>query len=89
MVEARQIAERCRVAGNAAFKARQYSEALRCYQLGLDSERTSMTLNANAAMAALKIQCYVQTIEHCDKVRVGACGHACAQRTGRACITEA
>lgn len=68
MVEARQIAERCRVRGNDAFKAKQWSEALRCYQEGIDSERTNMTLHANAAMAALRIQCYVQAVEHCDKV---------------------
>lgn len=60
MVEARQLAERRRVAGNAAFKAKQYSEALSCYQQGLSSERTNMTLHANAAQAALKLNCYVQ-----------------------------
>lgn len=68
MVQQRQLAERQRVAGNAAFKAGQYSEALRCYQLGLESQRHSMTLHANAAMAALKLSCYVQALEHCDKV---------------------
>jgi hypothetical protein len=70
MVERRQLAERCRVRGNEAYQARQYSEALRCYQEGVDSERTNMTLHANAAMAALKINCFVQAIEHCDKVRL-------------------
>ena len=68
MVEQRQIAERMRVKGNAAFKSKQYSEALRCYQEGIQSEKTNMTLHANAAQAALKIKCYVQAIEHCDKV---------------------
>ncbi|GFR41120.1 hypothetical protein Agub_g1764 [Astrephomene gubernaculifera] len=68
MVERRQLAERCRVRGNAAYQARQYSEALRCYQEGLESERTNMALHANAAMAALKMSCFVQAIEHCDKV---------------------
>lgn len=70
MVEQRQIAERMRVKGNEAFKAHQYTEALRCYQEGLSSEKTNMALHSNAAMAALKVQCYVQAIEHCDKVRV-------------------
>jgi hypothetical protein len=70
MVERRQLAERCRVAGNAAYAAKQYSEALRCYQQGVESERTNMALHANAAMAALKLQCYVQAVEHCDKVSV-------------------
>lgn len=69
MVEQRQIAERMRVAGNEAFKAGQYSEALRCYQMGVDAQKTNMALHANAAQAALKLQCYVQAIEHCGKVR--------------------
>ncbi|GIL99722.1 hypothetical protein Vretimale_4862 [Volvox reticuliferus] len=68
LVERRQLAERCRVRGNEAYKTRQYSEALRCYQQGIESERTNMALHANAAMAALKINCFVQAIEHCDKV---------------------
>jgi tetratricopeptide (TPR) repeat protein len=71
MVEQRQIAERQRQAGNAAFKQQQYSEALRCYQAGLEVQRHSMVLHANAAAAALKLNCYVQALEHCDKV--GGC----------------
>jgi hypothetical protein len=71
MVEQRQIAERQRVAGNEAFKSGQYSEALRCYQLGIEAQKINMTLHANAAMAAIKLQCFVQAIEHCDKVRAG------------------
>ncbi|KAG1662073.1 hypothetical protein FOA52_005320 [Chlamydomonas sp. UWO 241] len=67
MVEARQVAERMRVKGNDAFKAKQWSESLSCYQEGIASERTNMTLHANAAQAAIKINCYVQAIEHCDK----------------------
>lgn len=68
MVEQRQIAERQRQLGNAAFKAGQHSEALRCYEQGLEAQRHNMTLHANAAMAALKLKCYVATQEHCDKV---------------------
>ncbi|KAG2500046.1 hypothetical protein HYH03_002326 [Edaphochlamys debaryana] len=68
MVERRQLAERCRVAGNEAYATKQYSEALRCYQRGIESERTNMALHANAAMAALKMSCFVQAVEHCDKV---------------------
>lgn len=60
MTEQRQIAERQRVRGNEAFKAGQWSEALRCYELGLDAQRHNAALHANAAMAALKMQCYVQ-----------------------------
>lgn len=70
MVEQRQIAERQRQLGNAAFKAGQYSEALRCYEAGLEMQRHNMTLHANAAMAALKLRCYVAAQEHCDKVCV-------------------
>lgn len=68
MVEQRQIAERQRVRGNEAFKSGQFGEALRCYELGLDAQRHNMTLHANAAMAALKLQCYVQAMEHASKV---------------------
>ncbi len=68
MVEQRQLAEQERVRGNEAYKRRQYREALRCYEAGLDAQRHSMALHANAAMAALKLQCYVQVMEHCDKV---------------------
>jgi tetratricopeptide (TPR) repeat protein len=68
MVEQRQLAESQRQLGNAAFKGGQYSEALRCYEQGLEAQRHNMTLHANAAMAALKIKCYVAAQEHCDKV---------------------
>lgn len=81
MVEQRQIAERMRVKGNEAFKAHQYSEALRCYQEGLSSEKTNMALHSNAAMAALKVQCYVQAIEHCDKVRVPQSTSQCSDHS--------
>jgi tetratricopeptide (TPR) repeat protein len=68
MVEQRQLAERARVAGNAAMAAGQWSEALRCYETGLDAQRHNMALHANAALAALKKSCYVLALEHCDKV---------------------
>ena len=67
MVEQRQIAERQRVQGNAAYKHGQYSEALRCYEAGLEAQRQDMALHANAAMAAIKLKCYVQALEHCNK----------------------
>jgi len=69
MVEQRQIAERQRKLGNAAFHSKQYSEALRCYEQGLQAQRHDMALHANAAMAALKLKCYVQALEYCNKVR--------------------
>lgn len=63
-----QIAERCRVKGNDAFKKGQYAEAYRAYTEGLESQKTSMALHGNAALASLKMGCLVQAIEHCDKV---------------------
>lgn len=75
MVEQRQLAERQRVAGNAAMAARNWSEALRCYEIGLESQRHSIVLHANAALAALKKQCYVQALEHCDKVKCWTAWH--------------
>lgn len=68
MVEGRQRAERCRVAGNDAFRQKQWAEAYRCYEEGLDAERANAKLQGNAALAALKMGCYAQAIEHCDKV---------------------
>ena len=68
LVEQRQLAERQRVRGNELFKQKRFSEAYQCYEIGLDAERHSMTLHANAAMASLKLQCWIQAIEHCDKV---------------------
>lgn len=68
MVEQRQVAERQRVKGNALFKQGQYSEAYQCYDIGLGSQRHNMALHANAAMASIKTGCFVQAIEHCDKV---------------------
>jgi hypothetical protein len=81
MVEQRQIAERQRQLGNDAFRTRQYSEALRCYELGLEAQRHNMALHANAAMAALKLKCYVAAQEHCDKVRETCRRHASTKFT--------
>ena len=60
MRASRQVAERRRVEGNVAYAAGQFSEALRCYDLGLESEKRNKALHANAAMAALKSSCFVQ-----------------------------
>lgn len=68
IVVGRQHAERCRVLGNNAFGQQQWAEAYRCYEEGIDAERSNAKLHANAAMAALKMGCYAQAIEHCDKV---------------------
>ena len=63
----RQSAHRAREAGNAAFKAGQFAEALKTYEKGLESDKRSIELHGNAAMAALKCGCFAQTIEHCDR----------------------
>lgn len=68
MLEQRQMAERCRVAGNEAYKAGQWTVAYGHYELGLVSQRTNVKLQSNAAMASLKMGCHVQAIEHCDRV---------------------
>lgn len=68
MVKDRQRAERCRVAGIEAFKDKQWAESYRCFDEGIQAERTNTNLHSNAAMASLKMGCYVQAIEHCDKV---------------------
>jgi hypothetical protein len=86
MVEQRQLAERARVAGNTAFAAGQFSEALRCYQSGLECEKTNMALHANAAQAALRLACHVQAVEHCDKVRSRAL--ACMRVCACVCVEE-
>ena len=66
-VRQRQTAHRAREAGNAAFKAGQFAEALKTYEKGLESDKRSIELHGNAAMAALKCGCFAQTIEHCDR----------------------
>eukprot|EP00191_Tetraselmis_sp_GSL018_P015799 CAMPEP_0177589110 /NCGR_PEP_ID=MMETSP0419_2-20121207/6609_1 /TAXON_ID=582737 /ORGANISM="Tetraselmis sp., Strain GSL018" /LENGTH=437 /DNA_ID=CAMNT_0019079403 /DNA_START=128 /DNA_END=1438 /DNA_ORIENTATION=+ len=68
-VEARQVAERCRVKGNELYKAGQWAAAYDWYTQGLEHEKSNVALNANAAMASIKMACYVQAIEHADKVQ--------------------
>ena len=66
-VRRRQTAHRAREAGNAAFKAGQFAEALKTFEKGLESDKRSIELHGNAALAALKCGCFAQTIEHCDR----------------------
>lgn len=68
MVSQRQLAERQRVEGNALYAQGQFTAAFQCYETGLDAERHNMALHGNAAQVLLKMGCYVQAIEHCDKV---------------------
>ena len=48
--------------------AGQFTEAYKNYDAGLDADKRIIELQANAAMASLKIGCPVQAIEHCDQV---------------------
>lgn len=66
-VRARQTAHRGREDGNAAFRAGQFAEALRCYELGLEADKRSLELHGNAAMAALKCEMFVRCIDHASK----------------------
>ncbi|CAG9467735.1 unnamed protein product [Pedinophyceae sp. YPF-701] len=68
MTEARQAAERARVRGNAEFKRGNWAGAYQEYCDGLAREKTNMALHGNAAMAAIKRGCFVQAVDHCDRV---------------------
>jgi hypothetical protein len=46
-----------------------------------------MTLHANAAQAALKLSCFVQAIEHCDKVSIVLVCMTCKPIFGRTAST--
>lgn len=68
MKDQRRIAERLRVEGNEAFKRGQYSVAYQLYASGVEHHKSSAALHANAAMASIKLGCFVQAIDHCDRV---------------------
>jgi len=68
MKEKLRTAAKMKDAGNKAFKAGQFAESYRLYDAGLDADKRVVELQANAAMASLKIGCPVQAIEHCDQV---------------------
>lgn len=68
MVKQRQVAQREKEKGNKAYKTGQMAEAYRCYSSGLDAEKHNIELQANAALASVKMDCHLQAIEHCDKV---------------------
>jgi len=50
---------------------RAIGDAAQAYAVGLDAQRHSAALHANAALASLRMRCYVQSIAHCDKARSG------------------
>lgn len=68
MKKQRQVAERRRVEGNEAFRKGQFSLAYQRYAEGLECHKANPALHCNAAMASIKLGCYVQAIEHCDRV---------------------
>lgn len=68
MVSQRQLAERQRVQGNALYSQGQYTAAFQCYETGLEAEKHNMALHGNAAQVLIKMGCYAQAIERCDKV---------------------
>ena len=49
------LAEVERETGNRAFKAGQYSEALRCYETAIDNEKCNRSLYNNRAFAHIKL----------------------------------
>eukprot|EP00892_Ulva_mutabilis_P008357 jgi/Ulvmu1/5894/UM026_0015.1 len=68
MVKDRQRAERCRQAGVEAYSNRQWAQAYIHFEEGCNVERSNAKLHSNAAMASIKMGCYAQAIEHCEKV---------------------
>lgn len=68
MVRDRQHAERCRKAGIEAYSNKQWAKAYMHFDEGCHAERSNPKLHSNAAMAAIKMGCYAQSIEHCEKV---------------------
>lgn len=68
MLSQRQLAERQRVQGNTLYAQAQYTAAFQCYETGLEAEKHNMALHGNAAQVLIKMGCFAQAIEHCDKV---------------------
>lgn len=48
--------------------SKQWSKAYLHFDEGCSAERSNANLHSNAAMAAIKMGCYAQAIEHCEKV---------------------
>lgn len=88
MVSQRQLAERQRVQGNALYSQGQYTAAFQLYETGLEAEKHNMALHGNAAQVLIKMGCYVQAIEHCDKVWSIAGITSCAVSASIACVNS-
>lgn len=68
MKQQRQLSERYRSQGNEEYRRRQYAEAMKLYQTGIElGDRTNAAIHSNCAMAALKCGCNATAIECCDK----------------------
>ena len=67
--EREKLADIEKEAGNRAFKAQQYSEAVRCYTVAIDNNKCDRVLYNNRAFAYVKMGSWASAIEDCDKVR--------------------
>ena len=61
------LAEKEKENGNRAFRAQQYSEALRCYDIAVDNNKCNRQYLNNRAFAHIKLRGWASAIEDCDK----------------------
>lgn len=60
-------AEKDKEAGNRAFKAQQYSEALRNYDNAIDNAKCNRVLYTNRAFTHIKLGNWARAVEDCDR----------------------
>lgn len=60
-------AEKDKEAGNRAFKAQQYSEALRNYDNAIDNAKCNRVMYTNRAFAHIKLRNWARALEDCDR----------------------
>jgi len=61
------LAEQEKENGNRAFRAKQYSEARKCYDTAIGYKKDSRALFVNRAFAHVKLGNWASAIEDCDK----------------------
>ena len=61
------LAEKEKENGNRAFKAQQFSEAVRCYSEAIENHKCNRILYNNRALAYNKMRSWASAIEDCDK----------------------
>jgi tetratricopeptide (TPR) repeat protein len=61
------LAEQEKENGNRAFKAQQFSEALRCYDIAVENNKCHRQYLNNRAFAHIKLRGWASAIEDCDK----------------------